>query len=397
MVAFEAVGVPEEILLSGWESRSRTARRARSGDVAPADNLAPSNSPSSPRTVAHDSRTAVLGPEGWLVTPVQARGTRWGYLIVFDGAAHPAGRTQVLEQAAVALSLSRLADGTADHWTPAGQHWLLESLLRGSYRSDIALRARFEAMGLPVTGRRLCGLALRPGRTLDGSDLHVPEIAAVTKLARSMGMNAAASEVAGAGVLLVALSVPAPGPGRPEPDAAVDSFSAMLYALAAGTSATEAGPTIAAGAVVEHVGALAPSLQEALELVRSIPRNAPSTQGAPAPVPHRSADRALRGLIGALRADPRLQTYLERTLSVLLEHDCTYGTDLMPVLRSYLAHPGNRTRAAAASHLSRSVFYQRLDVIEGLLGVDLSDGETIAGLQTAVIVWETTRDRPQAR
>ena len=51
-----------------------------------------------------------------------------------------------------------------------------------------------------------------------------------------------------------------------------------------------------------------------------------------------------------------------------------------------LAHPGNRTAAASASHLSRSVFYQRIALLEELLGVDLDDGETQTALHLALLV-----------
>ncbi|WP_181034181.1 PucR family transcriptional regulator [Arthrobacter sp. GMC3] len=383
VVAFESPGLPEELLLASWESRSRSAHRARAQDTG------------------EETRTAVLGLEGWLVTPVQARGTRWGYLIALEGAPHPAGRALVLEQAAVALSLSRLADGTGDHWTPASQHWLLASLLQGRYRSEIALRARFEAMGLPVTQRRLCGLALRidhglsrrdagPARGTGNRETAFPSTAEVSRLARSMGLNAVASWSAPADgeTLLMALSVPGPGPGRVAPRAAIDAFAAKLQELVRSQSSTHGRAVVAAGAVVEQVGALAASLQEALEVLNATPR---LTAVDPEPVLHRAAERSLRGLIGALRTDPRVQSYVERNLGAVLHQDARHGSDLLEVLRAYLAHPGNRTKAAANSHLSRSVFYQRLDTIEGLLGVDLADGEVIAGLQAAVIAWETTR------
>jgi len=51
-----------------------------------------------------------------------------------------------------------------------------------------------------------------------------------------------------------------------------------------------------------------------------------------------------------------------------------------------LAHPANRTAAAAASHLSRSVFYQRIALIEQLLDMDLDDGETQTALHLALLV-----------
>lgn len=376
VVAFEASGLSEDVLLGGWEARSRAAHRAR------------------PEDDGEDSRTSVLGPEGWLVTPVEARGMRWGYLIAFHGSPHPAGRALVLEQAAVALSLSRLADGTAENWTPASQHWLLAALLQGRYRSETALRARFEAMGLPVTNRRLCGLAVRwadgdMGRPGGPQGRHRwPGVAEISRLARSLGANAVASvvETSGGPALLLAVSVSAPGPGRAEPEAAVDAFAARLHGLLATAGTSGAAATLSAGAVVEQIGGLAGSLQEALEILGTLPR-----AGAGSPVPHRADGHGLRRLVGQLRSDPRVQSYLDRSLGAVLEHDARQGTDYLPVLRAYLAHPGNRTLAAGNSHLSRSVFYQRLDAIGGLLGVDLADGEVIAGLHAAVMAWEAGR------
>ncbi|MGO4385651.1 PucR family transcriptional regulator [Specibacter sp. RAF43] len=409
VVAFEGSGVPEATLLADWEVRSRSAHRGR------------------PDVVADDSRTAVLGAEGWLVTPVEARGTRWGHLIAFSGPAHPAGRALVLEQAAVALSLSRLADGTADHWTQASQHWLLAALLQGRYRSETALRSRFEAMGLPVVGRRLCGVALRveaPSRTGRGNRFgrgirdtdgvgptevgapDRPTAADVSRLARSMGLNAVSSWVTSNGpVLLVGLSIPAaarravPHPSAPTHaaaatgihgvDAAVTAFAARLTDLVASGATTSAAPRamVSAGAVVDHVGELSGSLSTALEVLASVPRGAGTTAGTV----HRAQARELRALLNMLRDDPRLQEYLDRCLGTLIDHDATRGTDYLQVLGAYLTHPGNRTLAASSSHMSRSVFYQRLDAIADLLGVDLADGEVIAGLHAAMIAWEGTQ------
>ncbi|WP_314149825.1 PucR family transcriptional regulator ligand-binding domain-containing protein, partial [uncultured Leifsonia sp.] len=69
------------------------------------------------------------GEAGWAITPVEARGMRWGYLVALPGAAHPAGRSTVLEQAAVALALSRLADRDDDEWTRRSHYALLGALL----------------------------------------------------------------------------------------------------------------------------------------------------------------------------------------------------------------------------------------------------------------------------
>jgi purine catabolism regulator len=98
----------------------------------------------------------------------------------------------------------------------------------------------------------------------------------------------------------------------------------------------------------------------------------------------RAENRPLLRLVTVLAGDPRLQAHSESMLRPLIEYDLTSGGDLLDVLGAYLSHPGNRTAAASASHLSRSVFYQRLALIEDLLDTDLNDGETLSALHIAL-------------
>jgi purine catabolism regulator len=90
-------------------------------------------------------------------------------------------------------------------------------------------------------------------------------------------------------------------------------------------------------------------------------------------------------LLNSLRDDHRLLDHGERMLAPLIAHDERAGGDLLDVLAAMLAHPSNRTLAAKASHLSRSVFYQRLAVIGELLDADLDDGETQTALHIALL------------
>jgi purine catabolism regulator len=96
-------------------------------------------------------------------------------------------------------------------------------------------------------------------------------------------------------------------------------------------------------------------------------------------------------LLTALRDDHRLLDHGERMLAPLIDYDLARDGDLLDVLGAMLAHPGNRTAAASASHLSRSVFYQRIALIEDLLGTDLDDGETQAALHVALLVRRAAR------
>ncbi|MEO6826923.1 MAG: PucR family transcriptional regulator [Microbacteriaceae bacterium] len=338
-------------VLQDWEQRSRAARRSSE----------------------------------WLITPVEARGIRWGYLIALPGQPHPAGRSNVLEQAAVALALSRLADKDADEWTRQSHQYLLHALLGGRFSSETGLVARFEAAGVPVRRRRLIGIAVA---TTPGGSGPTPLAAtlapAAVAAAQTIGADAVAGAppTAGGPQLIVALSLPPGQPlGRQLTDEALDSFAARL---AEETGIDGAGLVVAVGAEAVDIPGLLASIEEAAELVRRHGRVGRRTADGH-PTVYRVEDRPLLRFLNSFGSDPRLQAHSEQMLRPLIEHDLEHGGDLLDVLRAYAAHPGNRTKAATSSHLSRSVFYQRIALIEELLGADLDDGEIVSALHTALL------------
>jgi purine catabolism regulator len=340
----------EARVLERWQLRSREAHRVAGGG----------------RDAA-----AAAGPDTWLIVPVEARGIRWGHLIALPGEAHPAGRTGVLEQGAIALALGRLADGDDDTWARIARQRLVEHLLTGRFGTERGATARLEASGLPVAGADLYGL-VATGRIRDG---------APDRAARSLGGRALAGRAlsgdAPESARIVLLSLPT---GTRFDDAAARSFAMAL--TGDGSGATDAaGIAIAIGGVAHDLDGLLASVQEALDLAGT-----PLPRPARGPVVRRAQDRPLVRLVTSLRDDHRLQELGERMLAPLIEHDLARGGDLLDVLGAMLAHPGNRTAAASASHLSRSVFYQRLALIGDLLDVDLDDGETLTALHLALLV-----------
>jgi purine catabolism regulator len=86
---------------------------------------------------------------------------------------------------------------------------------------------------------------------------------------------------------------------------------------------------------------------------------------------------ALAPVLGVLTGDVRVQSFAEETLSPVLRYDARNDTDLMSVLRTIVRYPLSRAKAAKASHLSRTSFYNRLATLERLLGVDLADGDSL--------------------
>lgn len=359
VIAIDGEGLDARELLSHWDQKSRAAHRTAEQSIARGE----------------------YPSDGWIVVPVEARGTRWGSLLALPGEPHPAGRAAVLEQGAIALALGRLADQDADEWLRIGHQHLLDMLLGGRYTNADSAAARLEAAGLPLAGRRTV-----VGLTIVGEEGTSESVApAVASAAASIDAHAVAGAVADWPAatelrslyaaplqLVVCLSLPADASFG---DQQLERF-AREFAAAAGISVNRL--TVGVGSKGSDLTGLLVSLHESIRLLEE------ASHPSRGLVIQHAADRPLLRLVTALRDDPRVQEYAERMLRPLIDYDLDRNGDLLDVLAATLAHPTNRTAAAAASHLSRSVFYQRLALMSNLLGVDLDDGETLASLQVAM-------------
>ncbi|WP_227468258.1 PucR family transcriptional regulator [Microbacterium sp. YJN-G] len=337
VVAAEVPPAREEELFGDWERRSRAAHQAAG---------------------AHG-----VTESGWLVVPVEARGTRWGHLLALPGPEHPAGRLGVLQQGAIALALGRLADGPVDEWERQARRRLVDRLLAGRFASVAGAVARLDAAGLPVQGRRLFGLVI--------SRAEVTAAKADAAARAISGRAIVGAAPAGAGGLAATLLLSLPAEAMFSDDAAI----------AFATAAAGEGAVVSVGSPAAGLDQALRSLQEAIDLSRG------GLRGDRRSAQLRRADtRPLVRLVTNLREDHRLLEHGERMLAPLVEYDLARGGDLLDVLGAVLSHPANRTAAAAASHLSRSVFYQRIALIEELLDLDLDDGETQTALHLALLV-----------
>lgn len=352
-------------------------------------------------------------PEGWARVPVEARGTRWGLLSALPGAPHPAGRQTVLELGAFALALGRLADTGEDQWLQLSSKQLFGQLLGGRYRSDTELAVQLTAGGLPISGRSLLGATLRGSGTF-GAHESLERAILETALRRAVAPEGSAiltpdADAAREGTLLVLLSFPADDPRG-------GGGSAGLGARGSGSGGSDAvggdgsgGIPALAERLAHELGMLLPDTtppgwraqlslgipgRRVGELITSLERvRAAGSLPAAATVGRVSVQQAERQplayLVRGLAATPAVQEFAANTLGPLIAHDAGAGPghsgDLLRVLEAYLAHPTNRSLAAQQARLSRSVFYQRIALIEDLLGVDLASGETIATLTVALL------------
>lgn len=348
VVAAEVPPVMEEELFTDWELRSRSAHR---------------------RAQQRRERGAAAGADDWLVVPVEARGIRWGHLLALPGPTHPAGRTAVLEQGAIALAVGRLADGE-DEWARISRRRLVDGLLAGRFIGAGGVAARLEASGLPLQRATLYGVILA------GAPVGATTADAAARALGGRALVGSAPDGVPAPAATVLLSVPS--------GATFDDDAALAFATAAIGGGAAAEPdrlVVSVGRAAEGVDGALVSLQEAVDLARGRRR-----RPGRGPQLRRAENRPLVQLVTALRDDHRVLEHGERMLEPLIVHDLGRGGDLLDVLEAMLAHPGNRTAAASASHLSRSVFYQRIALIEELLDVDLDDGETQTALHLALLV-----------
>jgi purine catabolism regulator len=349
VIAVEGEGAVATDVLDGWEQKSRAAHRATEQRVRTGE---------------------AIKVDQWLVVPVEARGTRWGALIALPGEPHPAGRVAVLEQGAIALALGRLADRDGNEWLRISHQHLLDTLFGGRYASSVGATARLQSAGFPIVDRMLVGLVVMSR----SAELPLSAITALGSAAAAVGGRAIGGATPGtSGQLAACLSLPS---GTGFDDGQVKRF-ARSFATSVGVAVE--GLLVGVGSVASDLAGMLASLQEAMELLGSMFNPGRGL------VIQRAEDRPLLRLITALREDPRVQDHAQRMLGPLIEYDLGHNGDLLAVLAATLAHPTNRTAAAAASHLSRSVFYQRLALIADLLDVDLDDGETLASLYMALL------------
>lgn len=349
VLAYDAAGGEPRALLDGWETRSRA--------------------------VDPSQRTGYDERSGWLVTVVGARGHDWGRLVLVAGAPPPPRDVMLVERAASTLALNRLVERDRESLERQTHRSLLAGILSHSWpASEVALRAR--ALGVPLEGRRLVGVVLRPAPLAGEAVLEAEQrardlsetAAAAVRTARVPALVGSIDDV-GVGVLLSL------GP-QVRVDDTLDTLAAALRA--------PDDSVMAVGSVVDQIADVRRSFLEAAHVADAAPRSTALPF-------HRLEDVRLRGLLHLLRDDARLQTYVERELSPLLRYDAEHGTDLTGLLRTYLDEGRNKSAAAAAAHLSRPAFYERLHRIERVLGADLDDPEGCLSLHVALTALDALR------
>jgi len=286
----------------------------------------------------------------------------------------------LLSRAAATLALGHLLTSQAESLERQAHRTLISALIEGfgfagaADADDGEAAARARAMGVEVAGRDLIAVVVRLADPVAaGGQATVPR-AAVLDAAEEM---AGACRADGVPALVGALDDVRAGALLSLPPGADDDKP--LHALAARLGP---GPVIGASRPAR-------SLREVRDAFREAREVADLTAGSAADTARRAyyrlPDLRLRGLLHLLREDARLSSFTERELGPLLSYDAEHGTTLVTDLAAFLEAGGNKALAASRAHLARPTFYQRLRLIERVLGVSLADPESRASLHVALL------------
>ncbi|WP_166356298.1 PucR family transcriptional regulator [Phytoactinopolyspora limicola] len=353
VIGYDTGGMPVEDLLRNWEARSRVVRA--------------------------DARTGVCGPEGWVVTSVEARGEAWGRLVLLPADDPSPTQVLVLERGATALTLNRLLERNRETLERHAHRSILSDIVDARYSSAQEVEVRSKALGVPIGRRALVAVVVDAGHDTNA-----------TSAGREAGdpaeLVAAAARAADVRALVGVL--PGPRLGALVPLAAGTSRRSVIERLAReihkrfGRDRLPA--VVAVGSTVRELDEVRRSFAEAGQVADVARRSGVGKLYYELP------DIQLRGLLYILSEDPRLQAFVERSLGPLLEHDSQHGTELLETLRVYVGHGGNKSEAALALHLSRQGMYQRLEAIGRILGVCLDSAEVRTSLHAAVMALDSS-------
>lgn len=375
-VVCEPSGHTVEEALTGWERRSRATPSA--GPVA----------------AGH-----TCGPEGWLVASVEYQGERWGRVVMLPR--RPPPRTEprqarpshpefgseevtVLERAAMTLTIARLIHPTT--WERTAHRNALRDISEQRLRSPGEARARATALGVPAEGCRFVAVLVDTATTRATPGVNgAPDVARAAEAQVEARLAQELAAVVGptlvgelaAGRIGVLLSLRPSQPWRP----AVEGLSRVALRL-------DPRAVVCVGSEVADLAQAARSFREAARVAEAV---LPGPRGKPF---HELSDIGLPQLLYALREDTRVQTYVERRLGRLVEHDARHHTDLLTTLRHYLDAAGNKTIAARRGELSRQTLYQRLRAIERVLDCDLESGAQRTELHVALTALDALRLDP---
>jgi len=343
-LAVATYSVPLEELLAGWEDRSRRL-----------DNDHP----------------------GWFAATVEPQGQPCGRVVMLLDEPHDDSHRAVLDSGASALAVSWLLAGLPSALEHAAQRELIEDVVALRCRSINEVYVRARSLGVAIHHRRLAVLCIR------SSPPFCSEESANGALERT-GSSGLIGQIRD-DQLYILVPLPVQGDGR----SYLDRIAAELR-----NGFTGSPESLAFGAtlLLEHpaLDDLVHALEEADEAARSVLGSGESRVVT-------VDDIDLQGLMQLLADDARLRRFVARELRPLWDYQELHGTHLLDILTIYLEAGGNKSVAAARSHLSRTAFYSSLERLSSILGRDLESPEVRTALHIAILASSASGRRSPSR
>ncbi len=340
-LAVAGYSVPLEELLAGWEDRSR-----RLEDDHP----------------------------GWFAATVQPQGQPCGRVVMLLGEPHGDSHRAVLDSGASALAVAWLLAGPPSALEHAAQRELIEDVAAMRCRSINEVYVRARSLGVAIHHRHLAVLCIR------SSPPFCSEESASGALERTGGSGLVGQTRDDQVYMLVTLPAQGDSPTRLDQIAAEirNGFAGMPEALAFGAKTLPELP-----ALDDLVHAMDEADEAALSVLGSGKSRVVTVD-----------DIDLQGLMRLLADDARLSRFVARELRPLWEYQELHGDHLLDILTIYLEAGGNKSVAAARSHLSRTAFYGSLERLTAILGRDLESPAVRTALHVAILASSTSGRRP---
>jgi purine catabolism regulator len=324
-----------------------------------------------------DSRDAA----GALAMPVTVRGRTWGRVIALQADDGFDRFTPIaMERAAVAVGLGLMRGGEEDELRARSRGSLLFELAAGLVDPMSAAR-RADTLGFPRRHGELVPVAAvwRPGMVSEGTSLDEAWAPLISPVRAALSEPDRPALVGSRGNCV--LGILDRGLKGSEPD---DLASRQRLANRFRAALKRRG--VDPDAVALAIGGAGPdwnAMPEALVRARLA-----AEAGAAGPVRawHDASRTEVGQLLLSLRGTPELARFSQERLAPLLEVGGERGRDLLETLEVFLHCGGRKTEAAAELGIERQSLYHRLNRIEGLLDVDLKDGDSALALHLAVMI-----------
>ncbi|RBP65716.1 purine catabolism regulator [Brevibacterium sanguinis] len=311
----------------------------------------------------------------WLQTPVGLRERRWGRLVAPGHTVADAEAAQIIERAAQALTLARMADRDEQDLLVQAQGGLIREIADSTELDEDTARGRARALGFAPRDRMVpVVVRIDRGQAPDPTHLQLQERTLLQQLVESAHRHRCSTLATGlqSGSFGVVLALPASA-----------DEDAMLKRVLSHLPHRET--TIGAARSTTSLLTAAARLESAAQVAEIA-----STLDLRQRLYYRFSDVRLRGLLTSLAENQALSAFAEAELGPLLEAE---DEEILDFLELFLSHGGNKSAVARAGFLSRPALYARIAKLQDRLGVSLDDAESRTALHVALLWWRVRRRR----